>query len=97
LLWESPKVILRNEVLEIRNVDGVLHIARKVRYHYDQCLSPANVSIVRFCAAARGVSGAEMTESVLERLGTTESTTLVLTRETDGKIRVASLLWETPR
>jgi hypothetical protein len=27
LLWESPKVILRGEVLEIRNVDGVLHIA----------------------------------------------------------------------
>jgi hypothetical protein len=33
LLWEAPKVILRNEVLEIRNVDGVLHIARKRRYH----------------------------------------------------------------
>jgi hypothetical protein len=33
LLWEAPKVILRNEVLEIRNVDGRLHIARKVRYH----------------------------------------------------------------
>jgi hypothetical protein len=32
-LWESAKVILRNEVLEIRNVDGVLHIARKLRYH----------------------------------------------------------------
>jgi hypothetical protein len=29
LLWEAPKVILRNEVLEIRNVDGSLHIARK--------------------------------------------------------------------
>jgi hypothetical protein len=35
LLWEAPKVILRNEVLEVRNVDGVLHIARKRRY-YDE-------------------------------------------------------------
>jgi hypothetical protein len=39
-------VILRGEMLEIRNVDGVLHIARKRRYHdewdppvpvYDRC------------------------------------------------------------
>jgi hypothetical protein len=34
LLWESPKVILKNEVLEIRNVGGSLHIAWKVK-HYD--------------------------------------------------------------
>jgi hypothetical protein len=34
LLWESPKVILKKEVLEIRNVDGSVHIARKVK-HYD--------------------------------------------------------------
>jgi hypothetical protein len=33
LLWEAPKVILKGEVLEVRNVDGVLHIARKLRYH----------------------------------------------------------------
>jgi hypothetical protein len=35
LLWDTPKVILAHEVLEIRNVDGVLHIARKAR-HYDE-------------------------------------------------------------
>jgi hypothetical protein len=35
LLWEAPKVILKNEMLEIRNVDGSLHIARKVK-HYDE-------------------------------------------------------------
>jgi hypothetical protein len=29
LLWEAPKVILRGEVLEVRNVDGRLHVARK--------------------------------------------------------------------
>ena len=38
-----------------------------------------------------------MTESVLERLGTTESTTLVVKREDDGKIRITSLLWPEPK
>jgi len=33
LLWPEPKVILRGEVLEVRNVDGRLHIARNVGYH----------------------------------------------------------------
>jgi hypothetical protein len=33
LLWEAPKVILRGEVLEVRNVDGRLHVARKVPVH----------------------------------------------------------------
>jgi hypothetical protein len=28
LLWDSPKVILAHEVLEIRNVDGTLHTRR---------------------------------------------------------------------
>jgi hypothetical protein len=31
LLWPEPKVILKDEVLEIRNADGSLHIARKPR------------------------------------------------------------------
>jgi len=30
LLWAEPKVILKGEVLELRNADGSLHIARKV-------------------------------------------------------------------
>jgi hypothetical protein len=38
-----------------------------------------------------------MTETVLEKLGSTESTTLVFKCEDDGKIRVGSLLWETPK
>jgi hypothetical protein len=33
LLWPEPKVILKGEVLEIRNVGGVLHVARKSRFH----------------------------------------------------------------
>jgi len=38
-----------------------------------------------------------MTESVLKRLGTTESTTLALAREAGGKIRITSLLWPEPK
>jgi hypothetical protein len=37
-----------------------------------------------------------MTETVLEKLGTTESTTLALKRQDGGKIRVTSTLWESP-
>jgi hypothetical protein len=33
--WSGEKVILRDQVLEVRNVDGRLHIARKPR-HYDE-------------------------------------------------------------
>jgi hypothetical protein len=36
-------------------------------------------------------------ERVLEKLGTTESTTLNFRHEEGGKIRVTSLLWETPK
>ena len=36
-------------------------------------------------------------EKVLEKLATTESTTLALKREDGGKIRVASLLWGAPK
>jgi hypothetical protein len=38
-----------------------------------------------------------MLENVLEKLGTTESTTLNFRREEGGKIRVTSLLWEAPK
>ena len=38
-----------------------------------------------------------MLEKVLERLGTTESTTLAIKREEGGKIRVTSLLWPEPK
>jgi len=36
-------------------------------------------------------------KKVLERLGTTESTTLTIKREDGGKIRVTSLLWPEPK
>jgi hypothetical protein len=39
----------------------------------------------------------DIAESVLEKLGATESMTLALKREAGGKIQVASLLWETPK
>jgi len=31
--WDGEKVILRDQVLEVRNVDGRLHIAPKPRHH----------------------------------------------------------------
>ena len=34
-LWEDAKVIGKGEVLEVRNVEGRLHIARKLRQHDD--------------------------------------------------------------
>jgi hypothetical protein len=37
------------------------------------------------------------TEKVLERLGTTEGTTLALPKADGGKIRVTSLLWPEPK
>jgi hypothetical protein len=41
--------------------------------------------------------GIEDGENVLERLGTTESTTLALRREDGGKIRITSQLWPEPK
>jgi hypothetical protein len=31
--WEGEKVFLRDQALEVRNVDGWLHVARKPRHH----------------------------------------------------------------
>ena len=31
--WDGEKVILRDQVLEVRKVDGRLHVARKPRHH----------------------------------------------------------------
>jgi hypothetical protein len=36
-------------------------------------------------------------EKVLERTGTTKSTTLAIKREDGGKIRITSLLWPEPK
>jgi hypothetical protein len=43
-LWETPKVILKGEMLEIRNVEGRLHIARKPRFHdeWDPKVEPSS-------------------------------------------------------
>jgi hypothetical protein len=101
--WETPKVIFRGEVLEARNSMSRSPVSAKTSN-----TSPSNSRRARQssdhrqpAAAQRnlklGVLRADMTEKVLEKLGSTESTTLALTRETDGKIRVASLLWEAPR
>jgi hypothetical protein len=31
--WDGEKVLLKDQVLEVRNVDGRLHVARKERVH----------------------------------------------------------------
>jgi hypothetical protein len=33
--WDGEKVILKDQVLEVRNVDGRLHVARKERHPDD--------------------------------------------------------------
>ena len=34
--WSSEKVILKGEVLEVRNVDGQVRVARKAKHHDDR-------------------------------------------------------------
>jgi hypothetical protein len=40
--WDGEKVILRDQVLEVRNVEGRLHIARKPRQYdeWDRYVAP---------------------------------------------------------
>ena len=70
LLWEAPKVILKGEVLEVRNVDGRLHIARKEHHHdewdppvepYDPCepdmVSMSCNAVTSACDASHPPSG----------------------------------------
>ncbi len=33
--WDGEKVSLKDQVIEIRNVEGRLHVARKTRHHDD--------------------------------------------------------------
>jgi hypothetical protein len=41
--WEGAKVFARSEVLEVRNVDGRLHVARKPRHHDE--MGPADRAV----------------------------------------------------
>jgi ATPase subunit of ABC transporter with duplicated ATPase domains len=40
--WDGEKVILRDQVLEVRNVEGRIHVARKPRHHdeWDRYVEP---------------------------------------------------------
>jgi hypothetical protein len=40
--WDAEKIILRDQVLEVRNVEGRLHIARKPRQYdeWDRYVAP---------------------------------------------------------
>jgi hypothetical protein len=44
--WEGEKVLFRNEVLEVRNVDSRLHVSRKERRHdeWDPPIEPYDPS-----------------------------------------------------
>jgi hypothetical protein len=44
LLWPEPKVLLKGEVLEVRNVDGTIQLARKTKYHdeWDPAVEPCD-------------------------------------------------------
>jgi hypothetical protein len=43
--WDGEKVILRDQVLEVRKVDGRLHVARKPRHHDEWPVCPALRSV----------------------------------------------------
>jgi hypothetical protein len=40
--WEGEKVFAKDQVLEVRNIDGRLHVARKPRHHdeWDPPIAP---------------------------------------------------------
>jgi hypothetical protein len=40
--WDAEKVFLRDQVLEVRNVEGRIHVARKPRHHdeWDPYVTP---------------------------------------------------------
>jgi hypothetical protein len=60
------------------------------------CCAATQLSLI-FCIEDIGGFAVDIVDKILERLGTTESTTLALKREVGGKIRVTSLLWEAPK
>jgi hypothetical protein len=59
--WDGEKVILRDQVLEVRNVDGRPHIACKPR-HQDEWDPP----IERYDPYGRAPLSSLMTESVID-------------------------------
>jgi hypothetical protein len=70
-----------------------LGVLRSGRFHFQWgwCEGAAHLD------PNHGELAVDMLEKVLEKLATTESTTLAVSRETGGKIRIGSLLWETPK
>jgi hypothetical protein len=62
--WDGEKVILRDQVLEVRNVDGRLHIARKPG-GYDEWDLP----IAPYDPTGRALMSSLMTESVIDHAG----------------------------
>jgi hypothetical protein len=56
--WPDAKVIGRDEVIEIRNVDGQVRVARKARYH-DEWGPP----IEPYAVHGPGISADEIVEA----------------------------------
>jgi hypothetical protein len=85
--WDGEKVILKGQVLEVRNVDGRLYVARKAKK--PDASGDSVRSGFRFAAGR-----VDSLEKVIEKLATTEKTTLAIAREEGGKIRVTSGSWD---
>ena len=62
--WDGEKVFSRDQVLEVRNVDGRLHIARKPRHHDEW-----DLPIAPYDPTGRASMSSLMTESVIDQAG----------------------------
>jgi hypothetical protein len=62
--WDGVKVILRDQVPEVRNVEGRPHVARK-RLHHDEWDLP----IAPYDPTGRASMSSLMTESVIDHAG----------------------------
>jgi hypothetical protein len=62
--WDGEKVFSRDQVLEVRNVAGRLHIARKPRHHDEW-----DLPIAPYDPTGRASMSSLMTESVIDQTG----------------------------
>jgi hypothetical protein len=72
--WDGEKVILRDQVLEVRNVDGRLHIARKSRHHDEWDPSTTRIARAQALALTQAISPS-MTKTVSAYAGTISADT----------------------
>jgi hypothetical protein len=95
---------LKDQVIEVRhaNAEGRLHVARKTKAP-DEWDPPVPVydpygpgtstdEFIDDCCDA--VTAKDLGEKALERLATSDKTTIVIERQPDGKMRVTSGSWD---